>query len=112
LPSKPVFNLYGNLDLLALHTIDREGPIHGLGVMDAIERSSQGSIEVEDGALYRCLHRLEQRGLLSAEWRMSEKNRQAKFYALTPSGRAELARGLAEWEWQTRAFGSVLGLEL
>jgi len=109
---KPVFNLYGNLDLLVLHSIGREGPIHGLGVMDAIERSSRGFIEVEDGALYRCLHRLEERGLLSAEWRMSEKKRQAKFYVLTPSGRAELAKGVAEWERQTRAFGSVLGLEL
>ena len=109
---KPSINLWGTLDLLVLRAIDVDGPVHGLGVMDAIERSSHGSIEVEDGALYRCLHRLEKRKLLSAEWRMSKKNRRAKFYALTPSGRAELAKALTEWERQTRAFAGVLGLEL
>ena len=83
----PSINLWGTLDLLVLRAIDVHGPIHGLGVVDVIERCSGGSIEVEDGALYRCLHRLERRELLSAEWRMSEKNRRAKFYALTPSGR-------------------------
>jgi DNA-binding PadR family transcriptional regulator len=100
------------LDLLVLRAIDVEGPIHGLGVMDAIERSSSGSIEVEDGALYRCLHRLEKRKHLSSEWRMSEKKRRAKFYALTPSGREELTRALRDWERQTRAFGRALGLDL
>lgn len=108
---KPSVNLWGTLDLLVLRSIDVSGPIHGLGVVDAIERSSSGSIEVEDGALYRCLHRLERRKLLSAEWRMSEKNRRAKFYALTPSGRKELDRALTEWKQQTRSFGSVLGLD-
>ncbi len=102
--------LYGNLDLLVLRTIDVEGPVHGLGVMDAIEKSSQGSIEEEDGALYRSLHRLEERGLLSAEWRISEKNRQAKFYSLTRSGGKELARAQREWERHTKAVGRVLGL--
>jgi PadR family transcriptional regulator PadR len=104
--------LYGNLDLLVLRAIERDGPIHGLGVMDAIQVSSEGSIEVEDGALYRCLHRLERRGLLKAEWRISEKNRRAKFYALTAAGTAELARARAEWERHTQAVGKVLGLNL
>jgi PadR family transcriptional regulator PadR len=104
--------LYGNLDLLVLQAIERDGPIHGLGVMDAIESSSQGNIDVEDGALYRCLHRLERRGLLEAEWRVSEKNRRAKFYAVTTAGAAELARARAEWERHTRAVGKVLGLNL
>lgn len=109
---KGSINLWGNLDLLVLRAIEANGPIHGLGVTDAIERSSDGTIEVEDGALYRCLHRLEGRKLLSAEWRMSEKNRRAKFYALTPSGRKELTRALTDWERQTRAFGRALGLDL
>ena len=102
--------LYGNLDLLLLQTVEAEGPIHGLGAMDAIQAKSQGSIEVEDGALYRSLHRLEARGLLEAEWRTSEKNRRAKFYSLTKAGEKELARGKAEWERHTRAVGRVLGL--
>ena len=102
--------LYGNLDLLVLRTIEVKGPVHGLGVMDAIEESSVGSIEVEDGALYRSLHRLEERGLLSAEWRTSEKNRRAKFYSLTRAGGKELARAQKEWERHTKAVGRVLGL--
>jgi len=105
-------SLYGNLDLLVLRTVEARGPIHGLGIVDAIEETSQQSIEVEDGALYRCLHRLERRRLLSAEWRMSEKQRRAKFYALTASGGAELAKARAEWERHTRAVGRVLGLNL
>jgi PadR family transcriptional regulator PadR len=109
---KAASSLYGNLDLLVLRAIEVEGPIHGLGVMDAIETTSQGSIDVEDGALYRCLHRLEHRGLLDAEWRMSEKNRRAKFYSLTPAGEEDLARTWAEWERHIRAVGRVLGLDL
>jgi len=110
LSSKSASILYGNLDLLLLQTVEAEGPIHGLGAMDAIQARSQGSIEVEDGALYRSLHRLEARGLLSSEWRTSEKSRRAKFYSLTKAGKKELARGKAEWERHTRAVGRVLGL--
>ena len=108
---KAASNLYGNLDLLILRTLEMEGPIHGLGAMDAIQASSAGSIEVEDGALYRSLHRLEARGLLSAEWRTSDKNRRAKFYTLTKAGERELGRAKAEWERHTRAIGRVLGLD-
>jgi transcriptional regulator len=108
---KPASSLYGNLNLLVLRTIELEGPTHGLGVLDAIERSSDGSIEVEDGALYRSLHRLEARGILSARWRTSEKNRKAKFYSLTKAGRKELARARAAWERHARAVGRVLGLD-
>ena len=107
---KTASNLYGNLDLLILQTVEAEGPIHGLGAMDAIQARSGGSVEVEDGALYRSLHRLEDRGFLSAEWRISEKNRRAKFYSLTKEGESELARGKAEWERHARGVGRVLGL--
>ena len=104
-------SLYGNLDLLILRTLEVEGPTHGLGAMDAIQASSAGSIEVEDGALYRSLHRLEARGLLSAEWRTSDKNRRAKFYTLTKTGKKELDRAKAEWERHTRGVSRVLGFE-
>ena len=107
----PASNLYGNLDLLVLRTVEMEGPVHGLAVVDAIELSSGGSIEVEDGALYRSLHRLEKRGLLTGEWRTSDKNRRAKFYSLTRSGRKELGRAQEEWERHTRAVGQVLGMD-
>jgi transcriptional regulator len=109
--SNTASSLYGTLDLLVLRTIELEGPIHGLGVLDAIAQNSDGSIEVEDGALYQCLHRLERRGLLAAQWRTSAKNRRAKFYALTQAGGQELARTRAKWERHARAVGRVLGLE-
>ena len=110
--AKGSHSIYGNLDLLVLRSIEAEGPIHGLGVMDSIESTSQGDLEVDDGALYRCLHRLEQRGLLTSEWRMSEKGRQAKFYLLTPTGEKQLVSGRTEWERHVRAVGRVLGLDL
>ena len=109
--TKAARNLYGNLDLLILRTLEVEGPIHGLGAMDAILAHSEGGIEVEDGALYRSLHRLEARGLLSAEWRTSDKNRRAKFYTLTKAGEKELKRAKAEWARHTRAISRVLGLD-
>lgn len=104
-------NLYGNLDLLILRTVKVDGPIHGLGALEAIEARSGGRIEVEDGALYRSLHRLEARGLLTAEWRTSEKNRRAKFYTLTKAGEEELHRAKAEWARHTGAVSRVLGLD-
>jgi len=107
---KAASNLYGNLDLLILRTLEVEGPIHGLGVMDAIQATSVGNIEVEAGALYRALHRLEARGLLSAEWRTSDKNRRAKFYTLTEAGESELGREKEAWTRYTRAVGRVLGM--
>jgi transcriptional regulator len=103
-------NLYGNLSLLILQTVEVEGPIHGLGVLEAIRATSEGGIQVDDAALYRSLHRLEARGLLSAEWRISEKNRRAKFYALTRAGRKELDRARSEWTRHTQAVCRVLGL--
>ena len=105
----PGNNLYGNLDLLVLQTLEVEGPAHGLGVMDGIQRRSSGEIQVEDGALYRSLHRLEGRGLLSAAWKLTEKNRKAKYYALTHAGRKELAQARREWERHVQAMGRVLG---
>ena len=107
---KTASTIYGNLDLLVLHTLRINGSSHGLGIVDAIEISSGGNIVIEDGALYRSLHRLEEHGLLESEWRISEKNRKAKFYDLTPAGQEELARTQQEWEEHTRAIGKVLGL--
>jgi transcriptional regulator len=108
---KQASNLYGNLDLLILRTLEVEGTIHGLGIMDAIQASSVGGIEVEAGALYRALHRLEDRGLLSAKWGTSERNRRAKYYTLTEAGEAELRREKEAWTRHTEAICRVLGME-
>ena len=109
---KTASTIYGNLDLLVLHILSIAAPAHGLGIIDTIEKRSGGTIQVEDGALYRSLHRLEEHGLLDSEWRISEKNRKAKFYVLAPAGERELDRSQAEWEHHTRAIGRILGLGL
>jgi DNA-binding PadR family transcriptional regulator len=86
------------------------GPSHGLGIVDAIEEGSDGSMRVEDGALYRALHRLEKDGFLEAEWRISDKNRRAKFYALTAVGQDELERATQEWRHHTETIRKILGV--
>jgi transcriptional regulator len=107
---KSASTIYGNLDLLVLHTLRVAGSAHGLGIIDAIENSSNGGIQIEDGALYHALHRLEGRGLLESEWRTSKKNRKAKFYTLTPAGESELDRVQQKWVHYTHAISMVLGL--
>ena len=88
--------LQGTLDLLILKAL-ATGPMHGYGVAEWIHASSQDVLRVEEGALYPALHRLELRGLLSAEWGMSDNNRRAKYYALTAAGRKQLAQEAEYW---------------
>ncbi len=107
---KTASTMYGNLDLLILHTLSDTGPGHGLGISDAIETCSDGSVRVETGALYRALHRLEEDGFLKADWRISETNRKAKFYALTPAGKEELRRVQDAWTRHTQAVSKILGI--
>ncbi|MFG1690741.1 PadR family transcriptional regulator [Gemmatimonadota bacterium] len=102
--------IYGNLDLLVLHTLRVEGSLHGLGIVDVLEERSQGSIQVDIGALYRSLHRLEKHGLLESEWRISDKNRKANYYSLTAAGEKDLERTQDEWEDHVRAISRVLSL--
>jgi PadR family transcriptional regulator PadR len=89
--------LQGTLDLLILQTL-LPGPAHGHDIMKAIGQSSDQVLQVEQGSLYPALHRLEGRGLLQAEWRPSEDNRNAKYYRLTAAGRKLLAAEHAEWQ--------------
>src|SRR5438105_7270264 len=88
--------MQGTLDLLILKSLAR-GPMHGYGVAEWIHASSQDVLRVEEGALYPALHRLELRGLLSAEWGTSDNNRRAKYYALTAAGRKRLAEETEYW---------------
>ncbi|HTT68582.1 MAG TPA: PadR family transcriptional regulator [Gemmatimonadales bacterium] len=78
--------LYGTLDVLVLKTLSW-GPMHGYAVAKWIEERTAGELEIVDAALYKSLHRLEQGGAVRAEWGLSENNRRAKFYSLTPRGR-------------------------
>ncbi len=101
--------LYGTLKMLILHTL-RSGPMHGLGVSRRIRDETGDRLQVEEGALYPALHRLERDGLLRAEWGVSDTNRRAKFYELTDAGRAELEQEVVNWTQHTELLAKVLGV--
>jgi PadR family transcriptional regulator, regulatory protein PadR len=102
--------LQGTLDLLILKTLVF-GEQHGQGIARAIQQSSEDVLLVDHGSLYPALQRLEAKGWIVAEWGVSENNRKARFYKLTPSGRGQLAREADQWRRLVRAMGRVLGPE-
>jgi PadR family transcriptional regulator PadR len=95
--------LQGTLALLVLKTLAR-GPMHGYGITLHIQMVSKDVLRVEEGSLYPALHRMEQKGLVSAEWRATENNRRARYYRLTSTGRKQLA---AEQKNRERLPGAV-----
>lgn len=100
--------LYGTLSLLILQTLADES-LHGLEIQRRIHASAGDSLQIEEGALYPALHRLERDELLSSDWGISTKNRRAKFYALTTEGRRHLGRAKSGWLAHVRAVLRVLG---
>jgi transcriptional regulator len=88
--------LRGTVELLILTAL-RQGRQHGFGIMRWLEDVSDTELQLEEGSLYPALHRMESRGWLDAEWGISDKNRQVKYYRLTPRGRAHLRRETAGW---------------
>ena len=99
--------LQGTLDLLILKTL-AGGPMHGWGVSQKIQILSEDILQVNQGSLYPALHRLEQQGLIAAEWGASENNRQAKFYELTRAGRRQLEAETRNWERMSGAVARIL----
>ena len=99
--------LPGTLDLLILRAVSL-GKLHGYGVLLRIQQISNESLLVEQGTLYPALYRLEQQGLLSAEWGTSDNNRRAKFYTLTRAGRVRLRHETDEWTRFARAMAAAL----
>jgi PadR family transcriptional regulator PadR len=97
----------GTLDMLVLTSL-LSGPRHGYAVAEWIHESSADVLRVEEGALYPALHRLELKGLLKAEWGISENNRRAKYYALTAAGRKYLTQEQKHWDRMTAAIARVL----
>ena len=97
----------GTLDVLVLKTLSW-GPMHGFEITTWLEDRSGGSLAVEDSALYHALHRMEERGLVSAEWCLTENNRRARYYAITPAGRRWLAEQSAQFLEYAEAVASVL----
>ena len=99
--------LQGTLDLLVLKTL-AIGPAHGHTIAHAIARRSEAVLQVEHGSLYPALHRLEDRGWISSFWGTSENNRRARYYRLTPTGRAQLAEQTSRWDEIVRAVNRIL----
>ena len=100
--------LQGTLDMLILRTL-QWGPQHGHAIGQAIRVQSSDVLQVETGSLYPALHRLQKRGWLKAEWGTSDANQRAKYYRLTPAGRAQLSRAQDRWTQLITAIGRIMG---
>jgi transcriptional regulator len=100
-------SMYGSLEMLILSTLKHGGTMHGLQISERIQLLSGESIRVEVGALYPALHRLERRGLVVAEWRISDRRRRAKFYETTPKGDMALGEEIAGWKAYTKGVSDL-----
>jgi PadR family transcriptional regulator, regulatory protein PadR len=100
--------LPGTLDLLILKAVSL-GRLHGYGVLLRIEQITGAALQIQQGALYPALYRLEQQGLIASEWGVSENNRRAKFYCLTPAGRRRLGDEVASWNRLVQAMTLAIG---
>lgn len=99
----------GTLDLLILKVVAL-GPVHGYAIAQRLQQVSRNVVQVPQGSLYPALHRLENRGLLVADWKQTEGGRDAKFYRLTRKGRAQLEAETEGWQRLTEAVGLILRL--
>jgi PadR family transcriptional regulator PadR len=100
--------LQGTLDLLVLKTLDSMGPMHGFGMAQRIQRVSEDLLQLNQGTLYPALLRLEQRGWIASKWSVSENNRRAKYYSLTPAGRKQLEEEAESWGRMSAMINRVL----
>jgi PadR family transcriptional regulator PadR len=101
--------IQGTLELLILRTLATVEPMHGFAILEWIRDTTDDVLIVEDGALYPALRRMEARGWLTSDWGISEKGRRARYYELTPAGRAALAEQSARWERYVAAVAKLAG---
>src|SRR4051812_14302781 len=109
-PTEKADLLQGTLILLVLRTLAALGPLHGYGIARRIEQISQELLQLNQGTLYPALLRMEQEGWIASEWGASEKNRKAKFYSITASGRKQLAKETKEWRRMSSTIERFLGI--
>ena len=102
--------LRGMLDMLVLKALQL-GPMHGWGITERLEQGSRNALRVGQGSLYPALYRLEEQGLVSSNWGVSDNNRRARYYALTPPGRARLAEERQMWRRLSRAVELILAMD-
>ena len=100
--------LQGTLALLVLKTLASRGKLHGYAITAHIHTASREMLRVEEGSLYPALHRMEQEGWVRADWGVTEKNREARFYVLTPAGRKQLAAEQESWARLTEGVRGVV----
>lgn len=100
--------LLGSLDLLILKTLAQLGSMHGYGIVLHIQQVSDDLLRIEEGSLYPALHRIQELGWISSEWRTSENNRRARYYQLTARGRKQLAVEQQSWERVVKGVNSLL----
>src|SRR5437867_7920055 len=100
--------LQGTLDIIVLQTLATLGPVHGYAIAARLEQVSGGAIQLNMGTLYPGLMRLEQRGLVRAEWDVTENNRRARFYTITAAGRRQLIAEKSEWQRMTSIMHALL----
>lgn len=105
---EPMELLQGTLDVLVLRALEHDGPLHGYAVSRWVRDRTRGTLLVEDAPLYKALYRLEHAGCVSAAWGLSDQNRRARYYRLTPKGRRRLASETAAWRRYAAAVFSVL----
>jgi PadR family transcriptional regulator PadR len=97
----------GTFDMLVLKALSL-GPMHGYGIAQRIEQLARDMLSVEEGTLYPALYRIEQRGWIAGKWGLSDNNRRARFYTLTPPGRKQLAAEQSRWEYLSLAIRNIL----
>jgi PadR family transcriptional regulator, regulatory protein PadR len=108
--SKPSDLVQGTLDFLLLKILAVES-LHGFGISRRLQQVTKGDLRVSDGSLYPALHKLEQKGWISAQWKPTDNNRRAKFYALTKLGRKHLAKESDQWDRLSSAIFAVMQLK-
>src|SRR5205807_6855308 len=101
-------DLQGSLDLLVLKTLSHMGELHGYGIVLHIQKASDEQLSVEEGSLYPALHRMELSGWIRAEWKVTETNRKAKYYRLTPAGQKELEKAEKNYEQLVKGIRAIL----
>jgi PadR family transcriptional regulator len=111
MPDTKLDLLQGTLDLMVLQTLAAMGAQHGYGIARRIEQVSGDQVLLNQGTIYASLVRLQNRGWISAEWGLSENNRRAKFYAITRSGRKQLAADAEHWQKLSTIIGKMLALD-
>jgi len=105
---RPLELIKGTLDVLILKTLS-SSPLHGYGISRSLRDTTRNDFDVEEGALYPALRRLEKRGYVESEWGVTDTGREAKFYRLTPAGAAELESSVRAWHRYVSAMARVLG---